>query len=386
MLTTLPGSRTPENEPAARRHRPILALAVLATAVIALTGCSADATATSADGTALTSIDFGLPTQMGANNSPMAVAQHLGYFADEGLNVDIVITKDSASIIQGVSSGSLQIGSTPPEPILQAKSAGNGDDLVLMYNYIRQQTGSIAVLADSPIESLSDFDGKTVGQASLGTSNMLLSNGILHTAGLTADTDFSNLAVGTGAAALQALQSGQVDALSLWDTEYAAMEAKGTELRYFTIPDVEKLFSTSYFSTREFLADHPDEAAGFGRAMAKATLFTATNPTAALEMMYADYPETRIAGTSEDDQLATDLVALERRITLLTAGDPEANKDFGSYEPSAAEAWVDFTTTAGIITAPVDPTTIYSDDLVEQYNDFDAAAVVAAATDWKAGE
>jgi len=379
-MNTIPSFSAPKSGAAIRR----LTLGLVAAASLVLTGCSAPAQ--SSDGTDLTTIEFGLPTQMGANNSPMAVAQHLGYFADEGLNVKIVITKDSASIISGVDSGSLDIGSTPPEPILQAKANGNGDDLVLMYNYIRQQTGSIAVLADSPIRSLDDFTGATIGQASLGTSNMLLSNGILHTAGLEADTDFSNLAVGTGAAARQALESGQVDGLSLWDTEYAAMEATGVKLRYFTIPEVEKLFSTSYFTTTSFLDNDADKAAGFGRAMAKATLFAATNPTAALTMMYEDYPETLIAGTSKDEQLATDLVALERRIVLLTAGDPVANKDFGSYEPSAATAWVDFATSAGIITAPVDATTLYSDALVSEYNDFDTDAVITAAKDWTAAK
>lgn len=377
---TGPLHRTHQLSAPARRLGSSVAAVVLAGLI--LTGCSP----ASEDGEALTAIRFGLPTQMGANNSPMAVAQRLGYFADEGLSVEIIHTKDATSIVQGIDSGSLEIGSTPPEPILQAKSQGNGDDLVLMYNYIRQQTGSIAVLADGPISTIADFEGATIGQASLGTSNMLLSNGILHTEGLEADTDFSNLAVGTGAAARQALESGQVDALSLWDTEYAAMEATGVELRYFTTPEVESLFSTSYFTTREFLDERSDEAAGFGRAMAKATLFTSENPEAALTIMYEDFPETRIAGTDQADQLATDVVALERRIELLLAGDPVGTKSFGAYAPEAATAWADFALDAGIIDSPVDPASLYSDDLVERINDFDAAAVIDAAADWKDGE
>jgi len=377
------------NGPLHRTHQPSTptrrlggSVAAVVLAGLVLSGC-APATG---GGETLTTIRFGLPTQMGANNSPMAVAQRLGYFADEGLSVEIVHTKDATSIVQGIDSGSLEIGSTPPEPILQAKSQGNGDDLVLMYNYIRQQTGSIAVLADGPIESIDDFAGATIGQASLGTSNMLLSNGILHTEGLEADTDFSNLAVGTGAAARQALESGQVDALSLWDTEYAAMEATGVELRYFTTPEVESLFSTSYFATRDFLEEHADEAAGFGRAMAKATLFTSENPEAALTIMYEDYPETRIAGTDEADQLSTDIVALERRIQLLLAGDPVETKSFGAYAPEAAQAWVDFALEAGIIDAPVDPESLYTDELVDRINDFDSADVIDAATDWTDSE
>ncbi|MGO3885645.1 MAG: ABC transporter substrate-binding protein, partial [Mycetocola sp.] len=330
----------------------------------------------------LTTVRFGLPTQMGANNSPMAVAEELGYFAEEGINLEIVNTTDSTSIIQGVDSGSLEIGSTPPEPLWQTIAAGG--DVELVYNYIRQQTGSIAVLADSDITDVSDLAGARIGQASLGVSNLLLSNGILAEAGLEEDVDFSNLAVGTGAAALQALETDQVQALSLWDTEYAAFEEQGTALRYFTTPEVESLFSTTYFTSPEYAEQNPDVVAGFGRAMAKATLFTTTNPEAALRIMYEAYPDTVLAGVDEDTQLATDLVALERRVTLLTAGDPQDNASWGEYNADAVTAWADFAVNSGIIDTPINAAEHVSNSFVEQYNNFDAAEIVDEATTWSA--
>jgi NitT/TauT family transport system substrate-binding protein len=352
--------------------------ASLALLLGALVGCGT----ASADGTE--KIRFGLPTIMGANNSPLAVAKHMGYFKDEGLDVEIVNTTDSASIIQGVTSGSLEIGSTPPEPLMQAKlKGGPASDIVLMYNYIRKQTGSIAVLAGSDKKTLGDFKGSVIGQSSLGASNLLLSNGILSSAGLKPETDFKNLAVGTGAAALQALKSGSVDALSLWDTEYAAFEASGNELKYFTIPDVETLFSTTYFSTPKFVETNEKAAAGFGRAMAKATLFTATNPEAALRILYKDYPQTVTAGKTVDDQLKSDLVSVQRRVKLLTADDPSVHKSWGKYEPAAVKAWTDFALSAGIVASPLNPEDLYSNTLVDKYNDFDSAKIVADATNWK---
>jgi len=347
---------------------------------VSLAGCAGTPDEQGADAATTTEIRFGLPTAMGANNSPMAVAEALGYFADEGLKVEIVVTGDSTSIVQGIDAGSLDIGSTPPEPIWQAITKGS--DLQLVYNYIRKQTGSLAVLADSPITEMEDFEGAIVGQYSLGTSNMLLSEGILASGGLEVDIDYTHLAVGTGAAALQALTTGQVDALSLWDTEYAAFEAQGTELRYFTTDEVASLFSTTYFASDEYATEHGAAIEGFGRAIAKATLFTATNPEAALRIMYEAYPDTLVAGKSIDEQLDVDLVALNRRVELLTAGDPQNEKTWGAYDEAALIAWGTFALDAGIIDAAVDTVDAAPNAFVEAYNDFDAAAVIAEAEEW----
>lgn len=365
------------------RTRPSAAAAV-ALAVSLLAACSGGAadTAGSAggDGDEPVTVRFGLPTQMGANNSPMAVAEHLGYFDEEGIDLEIVHTTDSTSIVQGINTGALEIGSTPPEPLWQAIESGS--DLQLVYNYIRQQTGSIVSLADGPIQDLSDLEGASIGQSSLGSSNLLLANGILDSVGLEEGTDFSNIAVGTGAAALQALEANQVQALSLWDTEYAAFEATGVELNYFTTPEVASLFSTTYFTSPAYLEASPDVVEGFGRAMAKATLFTATNPEAALRIMYEDFPATRLAGVSEDEQLATDLTALERRIELLTADDPEGTATWGAYAPEAVTAWATFAVDSGIVPAEIDAQAHVQNLLVEGYNDFDGDAVIAEAEGW----
>ncbi|GLJ62460.1 exported protein [Microbacterium barkeri] len=362
-------------------HHPLRNGALIAAvSLFALTGCSSPGT--SADGESLTTVRFGIPTQMGANNAPMAVADALGYFEEEGIRLEIVHTTDTTAIIQGISSGNLEIGSTPPEPLLQAIE--NGGDVAFVYNYIRQQTGSIAALAKGPIRSLEDLEGGAIGQSALGSSNLLLSNGILSSVGLEEDVDFTNVAVGTGAAALQALETGQVDALSLWDTEYAAFEQTGAELTYFTTPEVESLFSTTYFTSPDYVSSEPDVVEGFGRAMAKATLFTATNPEAALRIMYEAYPNTLLAGATEDEQLAIDIVALSRRIELLLAGDPQANGTWGAYSPEAIRAWEDFALEAGIVDSEVDAASHVVNDFVDGYSDFDADAVITEAQNWSA--
>lgn len=365
----------------ARARRTWAPLTVAAATTLVLSGCLA-APGSGGGEAGLTSITVGAPSIMGPNNSPIAVAQGMGYFADEGLAVDFIATGGSAESVQATLSEKIQIGSSTTEPIYQLAERGKTDEeLVMVYNYLRAPTGSLAVLEDSPIADIADFTGTTIGADSLGSGNVLLAKGILALGGV-APENVSFVATGTGAGALQALTAGQVDALSLWDTEYAAIEAAGHPLRFFLDPGIEPLFSTTFFTTPEYADQHAEIVEGFGRAMAKATLFASTNPEAALQVMYQEYPETRLPGASLEDQLATDGIALRARLERLNAGDPATNGTWGQYPDGAVQTWIDFAVESGIITASVEPDELFTNDFVTAYNDFDAAAVEAEAADW----
>lgn len=364
-----------------RKHARITLGATAVAAMLALTACADPGNGAGAEST---TIEFGLPTTMGANNAPLAVAVGHGYFEDEGLNVNVTSTGGSAPTLQAVISGQLDIGSATPEPVLQfAESGGEFGGVTMVYNYVRKPTGSIAVLADSGIESLQDLAGATIGNSSLGSGNLLLADAILDSVGLEPESDYQHIAVGTGAAALQALQSGQVQALSLWDTEYAAMEAQGAELRTFTSEEAADLFSTTYFASPQLLETDPAAVEAFGRAMARATYFTQLNPEAALKVMYETYPETRTAGVPEEEQVAADLVALEARLELLVADDPQGTHSWGAYDPAAVASWTTFALATDVVTTELAPETLYTNDFVDAYNDFDAAAVEADAEEMR---
>jgi NitT/TauT family transport system substrate-binding protein len=239
------------------------------------------------------------------------------------------------------------------------------------------------VLEESPIEALADFAGTTIGADALGSGNILLTDGILASADLAPGRDYEHLAVGVGAQAIHALESGRVDALELWDTEYAAIEANGVPLRTFSSDSAEQLFSTTYMTSRSYADEHGDAVERFGRAMAQASLFTATNPEAALSMMYREFPETRVAGTSEEDQLASDLIALQARLGILTAGDPADAGTWGAYTPEAVAEWVAFAQSSGVIETQLDPESLFTNEFSEAYNAFDADEVVEEAQQWK---
>ena len=103
--------------------------------------------------------------------------------------------------------------------------------------------------------------------------------------------------VGIGSAAFLALQNKQIDALNLFDSQHATLETQGTAIRRLPqLPRYEALFSNGMVAHEDMIRDKPEVLAGFGRAMAKATVFCETNREACVRLFWKEYPNTKPAG------------------------------------------------------------------------------------------
>ena len=327
-------------------------------------------------------VNFGLP--VAAINSSYCMfptAMRLGFFAAEGLEVKIQNIAGSTSVVQTVLSGRLDVGGATPEPIF--KSYSQGERLVMIYNFVRRPTGSVAVLDDSPIKALTDLRGKKLGAQSLASGNIMLTNAILSKLGIDPKTEISYLSVGVGAQALQSLRVGHVDGLILFDSLYAQMEIMGAKLRYFYGAGQENLFSTQFFMRRSVVEKEPDFVRGFGRAIAKATFFAQANPEACVRMLWQQFPASRIAGMAEQEQLRNDIAVLNKRMELLLP--PEApGQGWGFYDPKSVDAWNEFAFQGGIIERKVDKLDgIYTNQFVADFNKFNKNEIVARAKAWR---
>lgn len=311
----------------------------------------------------------GLPT-LNASFVNLAVAQTLGFFDAEGLDVSIQTTDASAAVMQNLISGQFDVGTLGPEVV--ASAIGDGHDLVLVYNLVRGPVGKLAVPKGSAIKRLSDFAGKRIGVVSLASSNIQLTNGMLASAGVSVD-DVEYLAVGTGAQALHALTTGAVDALAMADSLVMSMENLGAKFSYFD-PDP-NLMATQVAATQKTVKENPELIERFGRAIAKATHFVDLNPERSVREMWKAFPNTRIAGTSEEEQLVTDLKIVEARWPALLSGLPEKGMAWGSYTEDSVKTWLDFATKWEVIKKPVELSALYTNKFVKPYNAWDPADV-----------
>ncbi|WP_242904909.1 ABC transporter substrate-binding protein [Actinomadura terrae] len=362
--------------------RVVLSLVAVA---LAAAGCGGGDSGSKEKGENLRTVKVALSIKaMNASFAAIPVARYLGYFKEEGLKVETTFTPGSTQAIQAVAAGQLDIAAPVPQSLIP-DAVTNKSDQRMFFNWARSQVASFAVEDASPIRSWQDFKGKKIGAQSLGSGTIPLAKALLREQGLDPDKDVQFVSVGLEAAAYHAMQSKRIDALMLFDSQYAAMENLGAKLRYFNSPLGKRLFSTGFSAKQSFMRANPKVIEGFGRAMAKANVFATANPEAAIKMMYKVYPKTNVPGVPEKKKIADNKRILALRTTYLTTGDPAGHRNWGSFPEDGVKAWSDFSVTTKLTPGAFKADQIVTNQFVQAFNNFDSRQIANAAKTYKFG-
>lgn len=212
--------------------------------------------------------------------------------------------KGTGTLIPQMLAKRVDIGYPNPDTLIISRAPGKDKlPLKFFYNATRASGWEFAVLADSPLKSLKDLDGRKVGVGAMTFGNVPITKAEFKELGI----DASMVPVGIGSAAFLALQNKQIDALNLFDSQHATLETQGTAIRRLPqLPRYEALFSNGMVAHEDMIRDKPEVLAGFGRAMAKATVFCETNREACVRLFWKEYPNTKPAG--DDAKVLADSV------------------------------------------------------------------------------
>lgn len=347
-------------------------IALSAGLALSLAACGGDDPTPAADG--LQTLTIGLTSAMDASWAPLAAGQAQGFFEAEGIAIETINPGAGGVVLQLMASDQIDIGAVTPDSVIAANF--HGQRVQMIYNWLRGDTRWLAVNADSDINSYRDLVGKKVGVSTMGGGAMRATEAGMELEGISR-TDAEFIVVGTGAAAYDALSRGRVDALSLWDTEYAGMENLGAKLKFVKNQELGRLFGTTFAAEPDWIEANKDLVEGFGRAFSKSVVWATENPEGAIESMWEIYPETKTSDGA--DFLAGQANVFKARNSLALIGDPAANKNWGAYTPEDVQVWIDFAVESAIIEEPIDAEGIYTNEFVEAYSDFDVAEVTATA-------
>lgn len=161
-------------------------LAVTALAVSACGGASSSSSASNAGsdkGGGLTSITIGLPNSSPSfANSDVAVAQAEGYFRQEGLSVTVDNLSSGVPVVQGVVGGSLDIGASSIEPVVNA--ASQGASIQIIGSYANKLT--VDLVTQKSITTPAQLRGKRLGIQQVNAFREVMTRMIIEGAGLTA--------------------------------------------------------------------------------------------------------------------------------------------------------------------------------------------------------
>jgi NitT/TauT family transport system substrate-binding protein len=314
--------------------------------------------------------------------APYAIATKLGWFKEAGITVELVPLPGSTDCVKAVATNQVQYGLPSIEPVAIIRPQG-----VKIKNFYTAYQGNIygiVVPAESPVQKFTDLKGKSIGVTSMASAGVIIARALAATNGLDPDRDIKIVVAGEAAQTAALLRSGDVQALSQFDTQYALTENAGAKLRFLDKDNeaIARFPSNGFIALEETLAKDRAQAVALTQAYAKGTVFAMTNPEAAVRILWEIYPQTKATGKDEATALRDDLKTLEARARnwRLEAGgvtkwgeNSEAN--YGSY--------VDFLLKNGVIKEKVAVTDLITNALIDDINKFDANAIKATAQGYR---
>lgn len=315
-----------------------------------------------------------------------AVPQALGYYRDEGIEVDVQTVGGASAAINLLTSGQAQFSSHGTAGLFAAVDKG-----AAVKGFICQIPDyfvSLAVLRDSPITAADQLRGKTIGVNAIGGAPDLVMHALAQKQGWVVGKDVEFLAVGTGVPALDALRKGRVHALALWDAIFATYEFLGTQLRYFR-PD--PLPSIGFTHTSNALAktiqEDPALVTAMARAQARSIVFmAAADPAELTRLHYKAYPATRPTGMSEADAVRQGVELLKARATFMRYKQRvfDRTERLGSASDPLIASMRDLLHGGKQLKQALPPSAYFTSQFLPAMNDFDFAPIVEAAKKFKA--
>lgn len=223
------------------------------------------------------------------DHGPIVIAEEKGFFADAGLDVEVVAPADPADPPKMVAAGRADLAvSYQPQLHLQVQE---GLPLVRVGTLIASPLNCLLVLADGPVKEIADLRGRKVGFSVAGVEEALLT-AVLAKGGLTLD-DVELVNVNWSLS--PALMAGQVDAVigAYRNFELNQMEIEGVPGRCFYLeeeglPSYDELI---YVANPERM--DKEVVSRFLAATERATEYIVNHPEEAWETFAATAPELR---------------------------------------------------------------------------------------------
>lgn len=319
----------------------------------------------------------GLPQLSASFAIASSLPAYLGYWEEEGLDVEVNTTPGTAAAMQLVLGGQALLGYGNPNSAMVARQRGG--DLGFYYTSLRGDIFGIGLPAGSGMDSLDDLRGRSLGVSSFASGGTPYARALLRDNGLDPETDVTLVEVGVGGRAAAALTSDQIQAYSLWDEAYARLEQAGIEIAHvIKDPRAENFIAGSLVVRDSTLESDRDILVGVARGIAKAQIFQETNPEAAVRIHWTVYPQ-----TAPREGITDETVAREAEVTVvrreIQSRDVFGTGRFGDMPRDRLESFQQYLFDSGQIETLMDVSEYHTDALIDEINDFDHDAIVEQA-------
>jgi len=217
------------------------------------------------------------------------IAKELGYFDEEGINVELTGFESGLQSLRGGITGGLDIVGASSEPVITAIS--RGAKIRSIFSYAHRLT--VVLAAQENIRRTADLRGKNLGIQDVGAFREVMTRAVLQSAGLTPQ-DVNYISV-SSAGYIAALLSDKIDTAVLHiDQAYMARTKKASLHPLVPLWEVMPSYWYGTFSANEeALRKEPDVFAHAVAAIIKAHRFMYRNKERTLELAskHTGYPK-----------------------------------------------------------------------------------------------
>jgi NitT/TauT family transport system substrate-binding protein len=261
-------------------HRRITLLSVLAGAALAALGlCASPAPAQTP-----TKLKMVLNWKYQGPQGMFFLAQDLGYFKAENLDISIDQGNGSGAAVPLVANGTYDVGFGDINALIELAAKKPDDAPVAVYVMFNQPPFTIAVKADSPIKTPQDLVGKTLGGAANDGALKLFPAFCKATKIDCTNTKITNLQPNLRE---QMLMQGQVDGVFGYVNTIRfsarAMGVSDEQIRYINFGDYGlDLYSNAIIVSKTLAKEKPEAVKGLVRAINEGLIAALKDPDAAV--------------------------------------------------------------------------------------------------------
>jgi len=323
----------------------------------------------------LTEVTFVLPRTIEVlEDTPFWVATTQGYWAEEGLKVNIEQSFGTTDV-KMVATGQAEF--CVPGTSYVLTSVVNELPVKAVYQYDAVNIWVMAYLKDSGISTWDDMKGKTVA---LGDASWeALISPTLAAAGIDVANELEFIVAGENR--FVQVQEGKIDLLFSWLGEIYQLQGQGFDFDFLWGDEVIQTCGNPVVTSYDMIENNPEIVEGFIRGMAKGAYFVYVNPEAGADVSCARFPEIDV---SWDAAIG---IQNGRVAQMFGVGDATNAKMLEKIGWHFEDKWR--TTVDGSVgsieglEADIDFDLIYTNEFIAAANDWDRAEVEADANNYE---
>jgi len=225
--------------------------------------------------------------------APQYAAIELGFFADEGIHIDLITSDGADRVMTALLSGAADIGLSGPEAAIYVWAGGRADHAVV-FAQVTQRDGSF-LIARQPMPNFTwdDIRGSHVLPGRRGGMPFMVLEYVTRSHGILPDEDVEFDTSIQFAAMVGAFLGGTADFVTAFEPVASTIALEG---RGYVVASVGEAFGeipyTAFYALGSFIEENPDLVQGFTNALHRGQTWVQENsPEDIAEVISPFFPE-----------------------------------------------------------------------------------------------